>query len=85
MKAIKTVLVAASFVVVAAAANAAGNEDLLSGYHGNTPSFRTYNAAPYAAIPQDARGALARSHPAHVRSHVQRHEDTPLTDQIYGD
>lgn len=85
MKTIKTALVAASFVAVAAAAHAAGNEDLLSGYHGNTPSVRAYNAAPYAAIPQDARGAFARSHATHVRPHVQRHEDTPLTDQIYGD
>ena len=80
MKTIKTALIAASFVAVAAAANAAGNEDLLSGYHGNTPSVRTYNGAPYAAVPQDARGAFARSRRTNVRPHVQHHNDEPLID-----
>ena len=80
MKTIKTALIAASFVAVAAAANAAGNEDLLSGYHGNTRSVRTYNGAPYAAVPQDARGAFARSRGTNVRPHVQHHNDEPLID-----
>jgi hypothetical protein len=85
MKTLKTALIAASFVAVAGVAANASNEDLLSGFHGNTPSVRTYNGAPYAAVQQDARGAFARSRGANVRSHVQRHEDTPLPDDILND
>ena len=46
MSIIKTTLVAASLVVIAAAANAQGREDLETGFHGNTPVVRT---APVAA------------------------------------
>ncbi len=80
MKTIKTALIAASFVAVAAVANAAGNEDLLTGIHGNTPAGQTYNVSPRASVSQDARGAFARSRGTHVRPHVQRHTDEPLID-----
>lgn len=80
MKTLKTVLIAASFVAVAAAANAAGNEDLLTGIHGNTPAGPAYNVAPRAGIAQDARGAFARSRATNVRPHVQHHNDEPLID-----
>ena len=43
MKIIKTALIAASFVVVAAAANAQGVEDLLTHIHGE-PAAQTYSA-----------------------------------------
>lgn len=40
MTIVKSVLIAAALLVAASAANAAG-EDLLSGYHGNTPPARS--------------------------------------------
>ena len=42
MTIVKSVLVAAALLVAASAANAAG-EDLLSGYHGNTPPATSSN------------------------------------------
>jgi hypothetical protein len=38
MSIVKTVLVATALLVAASAANASSREDLLSGYHGNTPA-----------------------------------------------
>jgi hypothetical protein len=60
MSIIKTALVAASLVAVAAAANAQSREDLNSGYHGNTPVY----SSPYGpsdAIEQDARDAFGQA------------------------
>ena len=60
MTILKTALVAASLVAVAATAHASqSREDLNSGYHGNTPLW----SAPYGpsdAISQDARDAYGR-------------------------
>ena len=51
MKIIKTALIAASFAVVAVAANAQGAEDLLTHIHGE-PAAQTYSApvAPRAGV-----------------------------------
>lgn len=74
MTIIKTAVVAASLVLVAATANAQqGRGGLESGFHGNTPPEVT---APVATapvlVPYEARGAFARSGPARVRVPQQR-------------
>lgn len=84
MSIIKTALVAASFVVVAAAANAQSREDLNSRIHGEPAVSQSYNAAPRAAYTQNARGAYARAYTNHVRPQVQQHEANPLFDDFHG-
>jgi hypothetical protein len=86
MKIIKTALIAASFAVVAAAANAQGAEDLLTHIHGE-PAAQTYSApvAPRAGvISQEARGAFARSVAPRARQQSQQQDANPLLDQIHG-
>jgi hypothetical protein len=60
MTIIRTAIVAASLVAVAATAHASqSREDLNSGYHGNTPGW----SSPYGpsdAISEDARDAYGR-------------------------
>jgi hypothetical protein len=69
MKIVRTALIVASLVTVAASAHAQGFEDLLTNIHGEAAQSETSRAAPYAAIPQPARGAYAqhraRVHPQH--------------------
>lgn len=85
MSIIKTALVAASFVVVAAAANAQSREDLNSRIHGEPAVSQSYNAAPRAAYTQNARGAYARAYTNQVRPQgVQQHEANPLFDDFHG-
>ena len=84
MSIIKTALVAASFVVVAAAANAQSREDLNSGIHGEPAASPSYDAAPRAAYTQNARGAYARAYTNHVRPQVQQHDANPLFDDFHG-
>jgi hypothetical protein len=60
MSIIKSALVAASLVAVAASANAQSREDLNSGYHGTSPVY----SSPYGpsdAIEQDARDAFGQT------------------------
>jgi hypothetical protein len=86
MKIIQTALIAASFAVVAAAANAQGAEDLLTLIHGE-PAAQTYSApvAPRAGvISQEARGAYALSEAQRVRQPSQQQGANPLLDQIHG-
>lgn len=86
MSVIKTALVAASFVVVAAAANAQSREDLNSRIHGEPAVAQSYNVAPSAAYTQNARGAYARAYTNQVRPQVQvqQHEANPLFDDFHG-
>ena len=84
MSVIKTALVAASFVVVAAAANAQSREDLNSRIHGEPAVSQSYNVAPRAAYTQNARGAYARAYTNHVRPQVQQYEANPLFDDFHG-
>ena len=84
MSVIKTALVAASFVVVAAAANAQSREDLNSRIHGEPAVSQSYNTAPRAAYPQNARGAYARAYTNEVRPQVQQHDANPLFDDFHG-
>ena len=58
MSIINTALVAASFVVLAAAANAQSREDLNSGIHGEPAASSSYDSAPRAAYTQNARTGL---------------------------
>jgi hypothetical protein len=60
MSIIKSAIVAAALVAVAATANAQSREDLNSGYHGNTPVY----SSPYGpsdAIEQSARNAYGQA------------------------
>jgi hypothetical protein len=60
MSIIKSALVAASLVAVAASANAQSREDLNSGYHGNAPVY----SSPYGPrdeIEQSARDAFGQT------------------------
>ncbi len=87
MSIIKTALVAASFVVVAAAgANAQSREDLNSRIHGEPAVSQSYDAAPRAAYTQNARGAYARAYTHQVRPQVQiqQHDANPLFDDFHG-
>ena len=85
MSIIKTALVAASFVAVAAAgANAQSREDLNSRIHGEPAVSQSYNTAPRAAYTQNARGAYARAYTNHVRPQVQQHDANPLVDDFHG-
>lgn len=84
MSIIKTALVAASFVVVAAAANAQSREDLNSRIHGEPAVAQPYNVAPRAVQTQNARGAYARAYTNHVRPQVQQHSANPLFDDFHG-
>jgi hypothetical protein len=59
MSMIKTALIAASLVGLAAAAHAQGREELNSGYHGNTPVWNS-PYAPRDEIPQSARQAYGQ-------------------------
>jgi hypothetical protein len=61
MTILKCALAAAAIVATIAAANAFGVEDLQTGYHGNTPTARSYSVAPRYVSPA-VRGAFARSH-----------------------
>ena len=85
MSIIKTALVAASFVVVAASANAQSREDLNSRIHGEPAVSQSYNEAPRAAYNQNARGAYARAYTSQVRHQgVQQHDVNPLFDNFHG-
>ncbi|ARP97757.1 hypothetical protein [Pseudorhodoplanes sinuspersici] len=86
MSVIKTALVAASFVVVAAAANAQSREDLNSRIHGEpaVSQSQSYNVAPRAAYTQNARGAYARAYTNYVRPQLQQYEANPLFDDFHG-
>ncbi len=73
-------------MVVAAAANAQGVEDLLTHIHGE-PAAQTYSApvAPRAGvISQEARGAFASSGAPRGRQPSQQHDANPLLDQFHG-
>lgn len=61
MTILKSALAAAALVATIAAANAFGVEDLQTGYHGNTPTARSYSVTSHYVSPS-ARGAFARSH-----------------------
>ncbi len=74
MSIIRTTIVAASFIIVAAAANAQGREDLNSGIHGNT------QVQYGSSISVEARGAFARAGAAGVRMH----DANPLVDNFHG-
>ena len=76
MSIIRTAIIAASFVVVAAAANAQGREDLNSGIHGNTPA----TVLSGSSIPTEARGAFAHAGGAGTRMH----DVNPLVDNFHG-
>jgi hypothetical protein len=76
MSIIRTVIVAASFVVVAAAANAQGREELNSGIHGNTSA----TVLSGSSISAEARGAFARTGGTSVRMH----DANPLVDNFHG-
>lgn len=76
MSIIRTVIVAASFVVVAAAANAQGREDLNTGIHGNT----TAAVLTGSSISTEARDAFARA----GGSSVRMHDANPLVDNFHG-
>jgi hypothetical protein len=82
MSFIKSVVVAASLVAIAASAHASSREDLNSGYHGNTPVWNT-PYGPTDAIEEEARGAYGQGHAGqgHVRAprHVApRHRQAPV-------
>ena len=74
---IKTALVAASLVAIAAAAHAQGVSDLESGFHGNTPTVQSYTLAPSAKYSQHVRGAYAHSV-------AGQHDANPLIDNFHG-
>ena len=89
MSVIKTALVAASFVVIAAAANAQSREDLNSRIHGEpavAQSYQSYNVAPRAAYRQNARGAYAQAYSNGIRPQfqIQQHDANPLFDNFHG-
>ncbi len=88
MNIIKTALIAASFVAVAAAgANAQSREDLNSRIHGEPAVTQSYDIAPSAAYTQHARGSYAQAHSNHVRPQVrfqQQYEANPLFDDFHG-
>lgn len=86
MSIIKTALVAASLVVVAAAgANAQSREDLNSRIHGEPAASQSYNSAPRVVHTQNARGAYARAYTNQVRPQaVQNYEANPLFDDFHG-
>jgi hypothetical protein len=86
MKIIQTALIAASFAVVAAAANAQGAEDLLTRIHGEPAAQRVVApVAPRAGvISQEARGAFALSDAPRMRQSSQQQSANPLLDQIHG-
>ncbi|ARP97755.1 hypothetical protein [Pseudorhodoplanes sinuspersici] len=75
MSIIRTVIIAASFVAVAATANAQGREELNSGIHGNSPVV--YGSA----ISAEARGAFARAGGA---AGTRMHDANPLVDNFHG-
>ena len=70
------IVVAASFVVVAAAANAQGREDLNSGIHGNASETVRFASS----ISAEARGAFARAGGTGTRMH----DSNPLVDNFHG-
>lgn len=76
MSIIKTALVAVSFIVVAATANAQGREDLETGIHGNTVAQNSSGPA----ISGEARGAFARSGAVRIRMQ----DANPLFDNFHG-
>ena len=88
MNIIKTALVAASFVAVAAAgAHAQSREDLNSRIHGEPAVSQSYDTAPNAAYTRHARGAYAQSYANLGRPQVrfqQQYEANPLFDDFHG-
>ncbi len=78
MKIIRTVLIAASFVVVAATANAQVREDIGSSLHGDTPAW--INSGP--SMSGEARGAYGKA--GVVRGRAQMHDPNPLFDNFHG-
>lgn len=76
MSIIRTVIVAVSFVVVAAAANAQGREDLNTGIHGNVSAA----VLSGSSISAEARGAFARAGGTVTRMH----DANPLVDNFHG-
>ena len=76
MSIIRTAIAAASFVVVAAAANAQGREDLNSGIHGNASA----TVLSASSISAEARGAFARAGGTGTRMH----DANPLVDNFHG-
>ena len=73
MSIIKTVFVAASLVLAAASANAAGRMDLESGFHGNTQTYQSVN------INAAARGAFAQAGTTRRSARMN-----PLNDMFHG-
>lgn len=78
MTIIRTVLIAASFVVVAATANAQVREDIGGSLHGNTPAW--INSGP--SISGEARGAYGKA--SVVRGRLQMHDSGPSLDSLHG-
>lgn len=85
MSIIKTVLVAASLVVAATAANAADRGGLESGFHGN--SAGTYIGGPKSAFVPSARGSFAHAttvRPRATEGRIQMVRMNPLQDMFHG-
>jgi hypothetical protein len=76
MSFIKSVVVAASLVAIAASAHASSREDLNSGYHGNTPVWNT-PYGPTDAIEEEARGAYGQGHVRAPRAVAPRYRQAP--------
>ena len=76
MTIIRTVLIAASFVTVAAAANAQVRDDIGGSLHGNTPAWTS------SSISGEARGAFGKA--GVVRGRIQMQSANPLLDSVHG-
>lgn len=81
MQSLKTVIVAASIFAAVAGTSARANEELNSGFHGNTPvTSQKYTVSPRVFGP-DAHSAYAHAHPV---QQSQPAPANPLIDRIHG-
>jgi hypothetical protein len=78
---LKSAFIASALVFSVAATNAYGNEDLISGYHGNTAAVRNYSPAPRLAISGEARGSFAQARAMHQPAVAKTN---PLLDMFHG-
>jgi hypothetical protein len=81
MSILKSALIATALAFSATAANAYGNEDLISGYHGNTPAVQSYSVTPRLAISGEARGSFAKAGVVHQPVVANMN---PLLDMFHG-
>jgi hypothetical protein len=81
MSILKSALLATALVFTVTAANAFSDEDLRTGYHGNTPTVQSYSPAPRPAISGEARGSFAQAGAVHQPAVATMN---PLLDMFHG-